>query len=113
MAKERSFSNRVIWDDPDIVEIKRRIEYLDQGNFVSNESSDFESSPPLDTPGPLPPDPGPPTPPGPTPLPYPWPISVKSTEYTNDALGNPAANVTITWTDIPGASSYQVRVTKL
>jgi len=46
-------------------------------------------------------------------LPYPWPISVKSTEYTNDALGNPAANVTITWTDIPGASSYQVRVTKL
>jgi len=112
VPKERSFSNRIIWDDPDIIEIKRRLEHIDQAGY-SSEGESFDSLDGGGSPTPDPPVPVPPVPPNPIILPYPWPISVKSTEYTNDALGNPAANVTITWTDVPGASSYQVRVTKL
>ena len=55
----------------------------------------------------------PPLPPPVQTLPYPWPILIKSTNYVSDSLGNPAADVVITWADVEGAASYEVRISKL
>ena len=116
MAKEKIFSNKIIWDDDDLRDVVRRISGLDSvENLVDELSADQFTDPilgiPVDVTVPtIPPTPDPPPPPT---ISYPWPISVKSTTVKNDALGNPVIDVVLTFPDVPGADRYEVRLTRL
>jgi len=120
MTEKRVFSNRVIWSQEDIDALAKR---LDEGSLTSellreklSEISNVSDVGLVDIFNPLPPTgPGPPTPPPPPPprIAFPWPISIKSISMKNDALGNPSADVTITFPDVPQASGYEVRMTRL
>ena len=115
MTDKRVFSRRIIWSEEDISDLSERIGNISNDKQLSDydiEAGNQLGDVPGDSTPPIPVDPVPPTPPTPT-LPYPWPITLKSSTVKNDALGNPTADVIITFPDVTGAEKYEVRLTKL
>lgn len=54
----------------------------------------------------------PPPPPVETEVDFPWPISIKSNTVWYGADMKSNDDVTLTWTDVPGVTDYEVRITR-
>lgn len=111
-------SNRIIWTEESIDDLRQRLtqyeledyeeedevdeteEIIDSEQFEESEPPSSEVDPISTVVPPIQPN-----------IDFPWPISLKSTTFSVSGGKTSGADVVLTWTDIPEADAYEVRIT--
>lgn len=117
-------SDRIVWSDSAIEELRQKL----TDPTIVDDAETYASEVPDDLVGEIEDyvnpeeDPGvpdnsdpiylPPPPPIETQVDFPWPISVKSNTVWYGADMKSNDDVTLTWTDVPGVTDYEVRITR-
>lgn len=114
-----SGSNRIIWTDAAIEDLRRRLSGSSPGEEGYEFYDDVDETEEIVDPGQYEEPEDTPTPEDPVVIPipapvvsldFPWPISVKSSSFVVSGGKTVGVDVVLTWADVVGADAYEVRV---